>query len=483
MRKKTSLLLIAGLLSLNPIQLFGQSVEESCPETKILKDTARAFTCVAKHCTPAVVFIESEVPHSKLDMDDGLDSIREDFFNRFFGVPGMPENGKSPKQKKKSEEIKGSGFIVSADGYILTNNHVVDGAEKINVVLSGGKEVPAKVIGRDPKSDLAVIKIEGKDHPYLPLGDSDALEIGEWVIAIGNPFGLDASVTVGVVSAKGRNQLHITDFEDFIQTDAAINPGNSGGPLLDVDGKVIGINTAIVSGSGGYMGIGFAVPSNMAKKIMGQLIESGEVTRGFLGVSLQPLDSDLVAAFHLKNDKGALAAEISKDSPAEKAGLKQGDVITSFNGLPVENLSAFRNSVSMMNPGTPLKLVVMRDGKEFTVNATVGTYPIEETKPKVIQSNVSSKIGFDVEALTPELAAKYGYSPNDKGVIVRKVSSGSLAELAGLKTGAMIVQVDKQEVKTIAEFEKAIKEAIANKKVLFLAKQGPATRYIALQLE
>lgn len=441
------------------------AAEQAC-DIKILKDTARAFSCVARHGTSAVVFIESEGP-GKAD-DNSMEMFREDFFNRFFGMP-MPGNPEG--RAKRKSEVKGSGFLVSADGYILTNNHVVENATKVLVTMTGGKEYTAKIIGTDPRTDLAVIKIEGKNFPYLELGDSDALEVGEWAIAIGNPFGLDASVTVGVVSAKGRNQLHLTDFDDFIQTDAAINPGNSGGPLLDVDGKVIGINTAIVSGSGGYMGVGFAVPSNMAKRVMDQLIQSGEVIRGYIGVALQPLDEDLVSAFQLKSDKGALAAEIVKDSPAEQAGLKQGDVIVAFNDIPVDNLNSFRNSVSMMSPGTKLKLKVIREGKEMAFTATVGTYPQGE-EAGTDQAVTHSKFGFDVE-----------FSKEDKAVVIRKVTPGSVADIAGLKPGVVITQVDRKNIGSLQEFDKAIKEAAARGKVLLLAKQGHVVRFIVLQNE
>lgn len=462
------------------IQPFLSAQDLSIPTSiSLLKETSKAISYIAKKSIPAVVFIESEIP---LDFSKGeglnpLDLFRDDFFNKFFGMPS-PEM--LPKKNRK-EIAKGSGFLISKDGYIITNNHVVDGATKISVTLNDGKKTEAKVVGKDPKTDIAVIKIDSSNSAFLELGNSDDIEIGEWVIAIGNPFGLDASVTVGVVSAKGRNQLHITDFEDFIQTDAAINPGNSGGPLIDVDGKVVGINTAIVSGTGGYMGVGFAVPSNMASIIVKQLIEKGEVTRGYLGVTMQPVDEDLAASFNLKSLDGALAAEVAKDSPAEKAGLKQGDIIIAYNGMPVKNLSGFRNSISQMAPGTNVDLTVSRDGKEVTLKATVGNYPSDKEDAEEKEEK-KSNLGLDVETLTPELAARLGFT-SETGVVVTRVRSDSVAEKAGIKPGALIVAIDKKNVTTVAEYDKALKEAQPNKRVLLLIKQGPYVRFVSLKLD
>ncbi|MDR3624693.1 MAG: Do family serine endopeptidase [Chlamydiales bacterium] len=453
-------------------------IAESLPPINYLKETSKAISKIAKQSVSAVVFIESEMPSSSKGRGEGeIDLFRDDFFNKFFG---MPSPHMRPK-KSSPDIVRGSGFLVSKDGYILTNNHVVEDAEKISVTLYGGKKVEAKLIGNDPKSDLAVIRIEGDSYPFLTLGDSDQVDIGEIVMAIGNPFGLDATVTLGVVSAKGRNDLHLTDFEDFIQTDAAINPGNSGGPLIDADGNVIGINTAIVSGSsnGGSMGIGFAVPSSMAQRIMDQLIKTGEVVRGYLGVSMQPVDENLAASFKLAKPQGALAAEVVKDSPAEKAGLKQGDIIVAFNDNPVDNISAFRNSVSMMAPGTKLKLKIIRDGKEEFITITIGSYPEAE---KLASKEITSKLGFSVEELTSDLSSRLGYTA-EKGVVVTKVIPGSLAELAGIKAGSLIISVDRKEVASVGEFEKAMKESYPNHRVLLLVKQGPYVRFVSLKFD
>ena len=318
-------------------------------DTSYLEQTSKAFTEIAKKATPSVVFIKAQYNNSQEsasseDSDDPFDFFSDEFFKRFFGQP----NQRGPKSQPPTPQISGgSGFIVSEDGYILTNNHVIKEANQITVVMNNEKEYEAKLIGADPRTDLAIVKIDAKDLPYLTFGNSNQLNIGEWVIAIGNPFALQSSVTVGVVSAKGRQNLRITDLEDFIQTDAAINPGNSGGPLLNIRGEVIGVNTAIISRSGGYMGIGFAIPSNMAKNVVEQIINNGSVNRGYLGVYLQEVDKEMAETFSLEKSEGALISDITKDSPAEKAGLKQGDIILEYNGKRVKNMSSFRNDIAL----------------------------------------------------------------------------------------------------------------------------------------
>lgn len=444
-----------------------------------LKAISKGFSRVAKKAIPAVVYIESQVTKEKSALkktdpkgsDNPFDYFHEEFFNRFFGFPDESE--------KKPETVRGSGFMVTSDGYILTNNHVVENAKKVTVTLQDGSKLPATVVGTDPKTDLAVIKISEKNLPILTFGNSDRLEVGDWTIAVGNPFGLNASVTVGVVSAKGRNQLHITDFEDFIQTDAAINPGNSGGPLLDVDGEVIGINTAIVSGSGGYMGIGFAIPSNMAVRIMDQLIKQGSVKRGFLGVTLQPIDTDLAQFYKLDKPHGALITEIAKGSPADEAGLKQEDVILSYNAIAIENnLSSFRNAVSFMTPGSKLHLKIVRDGKIKEIVVTISLVPDD----KVVATAPLGKLGFQVQNLTPELSEQFGYA-NEKGVVVSTVKPGSPASEAQIRPGSLIVAVNRQKVTSLNEFNAAIQESSKEGTVLLMVRQGETYRFIALKFD
>jgi len=445
----------------------------------ILRETSKAFGTLAKKTTPAVVFIESTLSAKEAfkkrrgASESPFEFFNEDFLNRFFGIP-------EGKLNAKKEQAFGSGFIVSPDGYIMTNNHVVQDAENVKVTL-GERHFTAKVVGTDPKTDVAIIKIDAKDLPYLELGDSTSLEVGELVMAIGNPFELVETVTVGVVSAKGRNQLHINDFEDFIQTDAAINPGNSGGPLINMDGKVVGMNTAIVSpGRTGYIGIGFAVPAHLMKPVMDQLIKNGKVVRGFLGIVLQPVDADLASSFGLDKPQGALIAEVASDSPAAASDLKSGDIILKYNNKPVVNISDFRTNISMLNPGTQLNLTVYREGKTLNIPVQVGSQSEKSEDETVEAPPVLNQLGLSVEELTPELAARFGFS-KDSGVIVSKVSPGSLGEKAGIKVGTLIMAIDRKKITSVGEFNKAVSDALNAKHILLLVKQGAATRYIALK--
>jgi serine protease Do len=363
--------------------------------------------------------------------------------------------------------------LISEDGYIVTNNHVVNEADEINVKLNDGREFEAEVIGLDPQSDLAVIKIEGKNLPFLVLGDSSSLEAGQWAIAVGNPLGLQASVTVGVVSATGRANLDLAPFEDFIQTDAAINRGNSGGPLLDIKGEVIGINTAIASSTGGYMGIGFAIPSNMVKNIKDQLLDKGAVTRGFIGVNLQPIDNDLAQVFNLDQIEGALVANVTEDSPAKAAGLQRGDVILEFNDRRISSIGQFRNAIALMPPGTEITLVVKRENDLIEVPVKIGSHPDNGDKPLEVLANNS--LGLTVEPLTSDLAE------GEQGVVVTKVDPNSTAALAGIKKGAIILSVNKAKVSTPKEFYNALKNEEGQKGVLLLLKQNEQIHYLFLK--
>ncbi|MCB1180852.1 MAG: DegQ family serine endoprotease [Chlamydiia bacterium] len=458
------------------ISLFANETRQE----ELLKEISSGFASVAKKAIPAVVYIESSgiVKEDKVaalrrsqpgPYENPFDYFHDEFFNRFFGQPYQEQ------PQKKKETVRGSGFIFSNDGYIITNNHVVEGAEKVRVTLNGGKKVFAEVIGTDPKTDLAVIKINETGLSHLSFGNSDNLQVGDWAIAVGNPFGLDATVTVGIVSAKGRSQLNITDFEDFIQTDAAINPGNSGGPLLNIKSEVIGINTAIVSGSGGYMGIGFAIPSNMAWRIVEQLIKNGSVTRGFLGVTLQPIDSDLADFYQLQSPKGALVTDVVKGSPADLAGLKQEDVIVEYNGQVVENLSGFRNSVALMPPGSKLDLKVNREGKIRRIKVTISSMPDEA----VVAGSSVQKLGIAVQTLTPELASQLGIT-DEGGVIVSGVMPESAAAQAGIRKGSVIVAVNRKRVNHVEEFNKAVHAAATEGRVLLMLRQGDAIRFVTL---
>lgn len=440
------------------------------------EQTSKAFTSVAKKAMPAVVFIKVETSEQEEGPNaypNPFDYFGDDFFNKFFG---LPPRGQKPNSSPVLSQ--GSGFIVSQDGYIMTNSHVVKGAEKITVVMHDGKELDATLVGSDPHTDIAIIKIDGKDLPFLTLGNSDEMDIGEWVVAIGSPFQLQASLTVGVISAKGRQDLRITDLEDFIQTDAAINPGNSGGPLLNLTSEVIGINTAIVSRTGGYMGIGFAVPSNMAKNIMSQIMEKGSVTRGFLGVSLQPVDKDIAEAFGLEKAEGALVSEVVKDSPADKAGIKQGDVIIEYNNTPVKSLGSFRNEISLMPPGSEVELKINRKGQIMTIPVSLGSASDQE----LAVGGVASKIGIEVDNLTADLAKQLGISKNEEGVVITKVKPGSPASMAGLRPGFLIQAINHKKVANISDFNAALNEGTKNR-VLVLVRQGAMTRFYSIKID
>ena len=378
---------------------------------KALQNLSKAFTNVAKKAKPAVVFITAErtVEVPSRAMPPQFRDPFEDFFDRF-----SPHQGPRQSEPRKRQQVgQGSGFIISPDGYVLTNNHVVGQADKIKVKLHDGRELEAKKVGTDPKSDVAVIKLEGKDFPVLPLGDSDELEVGEWVIAIGNPFGLAETVTVGVVSAKGRSRVGIADYEDFIQTDAAINPGNSGGPLINLRGEAVGINTAIFSRSGGYMGIGFAIPIDMAEVIKDQLVKTGKVTRGFLGIMMQDLTKELSESLGSTTTEGILVAEVVEGSPAEKAGFKQGDIITKLDGQPATEMSKFRNEVGLMAPGTKAEITVVRDGKELKLAATIGTWGEPDTvaaAPEQLEN-----LGLRVQELTADARSRQSHQGGELG--------------------------------------------------------------------
>ncbi len=460
-----------------------------------LRQTSRAFSSVAQKVSPSVVSIqiEAKVPVQQgpqFALPFGQDPMADEFLRRFFGapLPGRPAPQRPPQLQQAPQNRvigQGSGFVFKVkDGllksktYIMTNNHVVDHADKIRVKFKNGKEYIAKITGRDPLSDVAVIEINTDDHPALVAGDSSKLEVGEWVIAVGNPFGLSYTVTVGVVSAKGRTGIGLNDYEDFIQTDAAINPGNSGGPLVNIYGDVIGMNTAIFSRSGGYMGIGFAIPINLALNVADQLIEKGEVTRGYLGVVIQQMTSDLADSFGLRPDEGVLVAQVNEGTPAAQGGLKQGDVIVAYRGKKVTDVGEFRNRVALTPPGTRAKLVVLRNGQKKTLDVVIGKLNKDELLAQGPEQN-AEELGLVVQTLTPALARQFGI-PAVKGVVVTEVAQGSIAALAGIRPGTVILQVNRKAVTNASEFQQAIAKSKAKKRVLLLIRQGNMQRFITL---
>jgi serine protease Do len=475
-------LILAFLATCFPV-MFAYSARAADQGIENLRQTGKAFAQVAKKVSPAVVFIQVEKNVTDKISNEALPHIGpfgDEFFKRFFGAPfqGNPQDRQRPKRHVVGQ---GSGFIVSSNGYILTNNHVIGDADKVTVKLQDGREYSAKVIGTDPHSDVAVIRIDAQNLPVLSLGDSDTLEVGEWVVAVGNPFGLSHSLTAGIVSAKGRSNIGLADYENFIQTDAAINPGNSGGPLVNLDGMAVGMNTAIYSRSGGYMGIGFAIPINMIKSIKDQLISNGSVTRGYLGITIQNITPDLAKSFNLENRKGILIAQVSEDSPAEKAGLKQGDVIIAFNGKPVEQVGPFRNLVAMEAPGSKKTITVIRNGKSETFTIKIGKLPDSESQANDSSSHGVEELGLTVHSLTKDIAEQYGLD-GERGVIVTHVESGSIAEMAGIGAGTLIQEVDRKTITTMDEFKRALDDAFQKGSVLMLIKKGQYSRYVALKV-
>jgi len=476
---RTKLFIICALISTFAITPSAIA-EKDDNGISVLRKTGKAFTDVAKKAIPAVVSIKVE-KSLKMDSQRYHQSPQgNDLYEYFFG-PRFRQP--SPRQRKQVGQ--GSGFIISEDGYILSNNHVVGDADKITVTLNDSRQFDAKLIGADPSTDVAVIKIEGKSLTFIELGDSEALEIGEWAIAVGNPFGLNASVTVGVVSAKGRSALGITGsggYEDFIQTDAAINPGNSGGPLLNIDGKAIGLNTAIFSQSGGYMGIGFAIPINMARNVKDQLVKHGKVERGFIGIAMDQneITPDLAKLFGLKENHGVIITDVVPGSPAEGADLKADDVILQLNGKKVKNFLTFRNSIAMLKPGTKIKLKIFRDGKEKNITMKIGSKDLEKELLNV-SSPFAKEFGVVVEEITEESAEKLDVNVGD-GVVVSEVVKGSSAEQKGLKKGMVIISVNRLQVGSVIQFNEAF-ERIKNKdakSAWLLIKIDSAAMYIEL---
>jgi len=399
----------------------------------------------------------------------GEDDPFNDFWRRFFGGP-MP---RGPQRQRSL----GSGFFIDGDGSILTNNHVVENASKIVVKLSDDQEYEAKIVGRDPKTDIAIIKIDGKPNlPAASLGDSDKLEVGEWVVAIGNPFGLDSTVTSGIVSAKGRH-IGQGPYDNFIQTDASINPGNSGGPLINLRGEVIGINTAIFSRTGGNIGIGFAIPINLVKELLPQLRGKGKVTRGYLGVLIQKVTPEIAESLGMEKASGALVANVSKDGPADKAGVKVGDVIVEFDGKEIKDSGDLPILVARTQVDKKARLKVLRDKKEVVLTVAVGELKDEEV---VATAPEKGELGLTVQRLTPQMAESLGLEKSD-GVVVTAVEPGSAADEAGIRRGDVILEVDRKAIRNLDEYKKAIAGTRKGRGVLFLVRRGDNTLFLALK--
>ncbi|HTW67399.1 MAG TPA: DegQ family serine endoprotease [Bryobacteraceae bacterium] len=439
------------------------------------------FEPVVKRALPAVVNVSS----SKIIRTPGSNIpspfFSDPFFRDFFGNT-MPREFQSPPSLEREYSL-GSGVIINSSGYILTNYHVISGAKDVKVLLGDKRRFPARIIGSDPKTDLAVLKVNATNLPVLTLGDSSKLKVGNFVLAIGNPFGLNQTVTMGIVSAEGRGGLGLADYEDFIQTDAAINPGNSGGALIDESGNLVGINTAILAAkSGGNQGIGFAIPVNMARGVMDQILKYGKVTRAWLGVSIQSVTQDLATAFGLKEDYGALVSDVTKDSPAAKSGLKRGDVILAVNGQRIEDSQALQLSIASMRPGAIAKLTVFRNGASHEISVKLGEMPEAAAKASTSLSTTPSAAqrGLSVGPLTPALASQLQLPAETKGVAVTNVDPASPAADAGLQQGDVIQAVNQQPISSVGDFERDMRSA-AGRPVLLLVNRNGATSFRIVQ--
>ena len=449
------------------------------------KNAPESFADLAEKLSPSVVNISTTtiVEQKSRNMPSfPPGSPFEDFFKQF----------DKPGNKKRRAQSLGSGFIIDNTGYIITNNHVIDNAEKIMVILYDDTSFEATVVGKDPKTDVALLKIDPKKTKLkaVKFGDSNKLRVGDWVMAIGNPFGFGGTVTAGIVSARGRNLSG--SYDDYIQTDASINRGNSGGPLFDMKGNVVGINTAIFSQSGGSVGIGFAVSSNLAKQVTDQLKQYGRTKRGWLGVLIQEVTDEIAESLDMKTAKGALVSSATADGPAEKAGIKTGDVIIKFNNTEIRDMKELPKVVASTPVGESVPVVILRNGKELTLNVTLGELELAEKENLIGQTSKNNakskeydKLGFSAEELSDQNKTKFKLKDVDKGLVITSVKDGSSAQQAGLTPGMVIMRVGQIEVNSINVMDEAIKNAIKQKRkaMLLLVKVKNGTRFVALELK
>ena len=479
---KKSILILSSLVFLLAAFIYFDSHKANSVTKKdddkliTAKSLGRAFVEVAKRVQPAVVNITTEKTISMRPWDRFGDeffrgSPFEDFFRGFGFSPR--EKGKEYRHKQRSG---GSGVIVDKEGYILTNNHVVEEVDKVKVRLADGREFTATVKGQDKRTDLAVLHIKAKDLPAAALGDSDKLEVGEWAIAIGSPFGLEHTVTVGVISAKGRSGLGTGTYEDFVQTDASINPGNSGGPLINIEGEVVGINAMIIQPG---TGIGFAIPINMAKQILNDLIKQGKVVRPWLGISAQDLTPEMMDHFQLKEKEGVLIGQVHPGTGAEKAGLSSGDIIKSVDDKPIRSMNELVREIQKKRVGQKLKLSLVRDGKPMTLEVTTTSMPDRPESQK--EREAEGKLGAKVQELTPQLAVRYQISGIKYGLVVVGVEDGSLADEIGLQEGDVILEINRKKIEAIKDFEKAIRDANIEKGILFHIHRKGSSFYLTFK--
>lgn len=439
--------------------------------------TLTSYADLVSRVSPAVVTIRST---ERARQAQQLPFMDDPSFREFFG-------DRLPQQSPRRVQGVGSGVIVSPEGYILTNHHVVEGALEIKVELTDKRTFTAKLVGSDPPSDLAVLKVEATGLPTVELGDSDKVRVGDAVLALGNPLGVGQTVTSGIVSAKGRSTgLSDGSFEDFLQTDAAINRGNSGGALVNINGELIGINSQILSPSGGSIGIGFAIPSNMAKAVMNQLLADGRVRRGMLGVTIQSVDADLAASLNLAAAKGAIVTSVASGGPAERAGLKRGDVITAINKQPISDNNGLRNLVASMAPGSSVEVTALRNGRDQSFKVALAELPAqpqqesEETSSTRPPVGGVEKFGLTLQPLTAQSASRYGLDADDQGLLVARVDPTSNAASSGIRPGDLIQEVNRQPVRTFADFNTAIQQSGA-KPALLLIKRRDSVNYVTLR--
>ena len=467
-------LIISGLAASSSKPAPDKKTEAAAPQELKLPVMA-SFAPIVKKVGPSVVQVDVTTK-SKPASFQGLDPSNP--FFRGFGGPGFP--GQRGRQEP-AQHGAGSGVIVTRDGYLITNNHVVEGADEVKVILQDRREFTAKVIGTDPKTDVAVLKIDAQDLPAAELADSDAIEVGDVVLAIGNPFGIGQTVTTGIVSAKGRATMGLA-YEDFIQTDAAINPGNSGGALVDAQGRLVGINTAILSRSGGNQGIGFAIPVKLANSVMDSLVRDGRVTRSYIGVMIQDLTPALARQFDLKENAGALVGEVKPNDPADKAGIKSGDVLVEFDGQTVKDGRHLRMQVAQGKPGSTVNVKVMRDGKARTLKLTLKELPGDKqlaSKSRNDADHQEALVGVAVNDLDAATRQQFGIPADVKGVMVAEVEPGSPAYEAGLRPGSVIQEINRQPVKT-AEDATRLTENVKDKTTLLRVWNKGGSRYVVV---
>ena len=487
-------LVVGAVFGIYAVNLPGHNVLGAVTSKVAVKEPANAnpvslgsftngFSAIVKPALPAVVNISSsKLVKNPMGGEQGEQFFNDPFFRQFFGDQGNGNGQQFKEPKAEREHSLGSGVIVSPDGYLLTNNHVVDGATDIKVSLSDRREFTAKVIGTDAKSDIAVLKINATNLPVLALGDSSKVSVGDVVFAIGDPFGIGETATMGIVSAKNRGfGGQIEGYEDFIQTDAAINHGNSGGALIDLHGDLVGINTAILPGNGGgNQGIGFAIPMNMAHSVMDQLIAHGKVIRGYLGVYIQNITPELAHSFGLSQPNGALIGDVSPDAPGAKAGLQKGDVVTELNGQKVEQANDLRNAISQTAPGTTVQLQVLRNGQTRNMSVTLGELPNKDQQEAALSDDNSGGLeGVQVENLTPAIAQQLELPNGVGGVVISSVDPSSVASDSGLNRGDVIQEVNHKPITSVREFQQTISAAKGS--ILLLVNRHGITSYVAIE--